>query len=387
MVARSQSPEHTREFFSWTIFRTYEKCGFGKAQHSYSLPERPKLRDLPEDQNHKGPVQKTHWRSRTSCIKFWWFDHSRSQNCLWRMWISKQSSICSGGNKIWQRSGYNPTHGKRTTYQETEKSWQKFLEPKRKPDVTCTDNSLEFGKACEDLSWNHCTSTPHRSETNGIAERAVRRLKEGTSSVLFQSGLDEKWWADSMECLSYLWKIQDLLPDGKTPYERRFGESYLFERPVENPSIWKASITWNIPRIRSSDIMVANVEELETMDASEIYAKRLNAKEVIFPRENGKIIFPVRRWTNKIRWRRSRTENIHLDTGSPNSRRRSKRFSRRIRRVSITSRLTSGPSFTLVSEKPPEEHMWSGRRLTKRQATSRPDHLWPELWIKLGRNA
>ena len=32
--------------------------------------------------------------------------------------------------------------------------------------------------------------------------RAVRRLKEGTSSVLFQSGLDEKWWADSMECLS-----------------------------------------------------------------------------------------------------------------------------------------------------------------------------------------
>ena len=35
-----------------------------------------------------------------------------------------------------------------------------------------------FGKACEDLSWNHCTSTPHRSETNAIAERAVRRIKE-----------------------------------------------------------------------------------------------------------------------------------------------------------------------------------------------------------------
>ena len=26
-------------------------------------------------------------------------------------------------------------------------------------------------------------------------------------------------------------------------------------------------------------------------------------------------------------------------------------------------------------------------RLTKRQATSRPDHLWPELWTKLARNA
>ena len=26
---------------------------------------------LSEDQNYKGPVQKTHWRSRTSCRKFW----------------------------------------------------------------------------------------------------------------------------------------------------------------------------------------------------------------------------------------------------------------------------------------------------------------------------
>ena len=29
------------------------------------------------------------------------------------------------------------------------------------------------------------------------------------------------------------------------------------------------------------------------MDASEIYSKRLNAKEVILPKENGKFIFPV----------------------------------------------------------------------------------------------
>ena len=69
--------------------------------------------------------------------------------------------------------------------------------------VIYTDNSLEFGKACEDLSWNHCSSTPHRSETNGIAERAVRRVNEGTSAVLLQSGLNENWWAGSMECYTY----------------------------------------------------------------------------------------------------------------------------------------------------------------------------------------
>ena len=66
---------------------------------------------------------------------------------------------------------------KNKTSQETQRSLQKFQEPERKPKVIYTDNSLEFGKACEDLFWNHCTSTPHRSETNRIAERAVRRVK------------------------------------------------------------------------------------------------------------------------------------------------------------------------------------------------------------------
>ena len=43
--------------------------------------------------------------------------------------------------------------------------------------------------------------------------------------------------------------------------------------------------------------------------------------------------------------------------------------------------------FTLSSEKPPERHMWSGERLAKRQATSRPDHSWPELWRGMSKNA
>ena len=120
---------------------------------------------------------------------------------------------------------------KTKTSQETQRSLQKFLEPNSKPKVIYTDNSLEFGKACEDLSWNHCTSTPHKSETNGIAESAVRRVKEGTSAVLLQSGLNESWWADSMECYTYLRNVTDLLSDGKTPYERRFG------RPFEGPII------------------------------------------------------------------------------------------------------------------------------------------------------
>ena len=116
----------------------------------------------------------------------------------------------------WLLNGHNHTRVKpNKSLQETEKSLRKFLEPSDKPKVIHTDTSLEFGKACEESSRNHCASTPHRSETNGIDERAVRRIKEGTSVVPLQSGLDEKWWADSMECYCYLRKVQDLLADGK----------------------------------------------------------------------------------------------------------------------------------------------------------------------------
>ena len=48
---------------------------------------------------------------------------------------------------------------------------------------------------------------------------------------------------------------------------------------------------------------------------------------------------------------------------------------------------TGFTQFTLSDEKPPDGYMWSGGRLTKRQATSRADYLWPELWMKLARNA
>ena len=41
---------------------------------------------------------------------------------------------------------------------------------------------------------------------------------------------------------------------------------------------------------------------------------------------------------------------------------------------------TGFTQFTLLEEKPPEGYMWSGGRLTRKQLTSRPDHLWPELW-------
>ena len=48
----------------------------------------------------------------------------------------------------WVQSGSCKTK----TSQETERSLRKFLEPSEKPKVIYTDNSLEFGKSCEDIS-------------------------------------------------------------------------------------------------------------------------------------------------------------------------------------------------------------------------------------------
>ena len=77
---------------------------------------------------------------------------------------------------------------------------KKNLEPKGSPKLSYTGSSLEFGQAFEDQLWNHCTSTTRRSETKGIAARAVRRVKEGTSAILLQSCLDEPWWAVPKDC-------------------------------------------------------------------------------------------------------------------------------------------------------------------------------------------
>ena len=44
-------------------------------------------------------------------------------------------------------------------------------------------------------------------------------------------------------------------------------------------------------------------------------------------------------------------------------------------------------NFTLLEEKAPDRYTWSGRGLTRKQLTSRPDHLWPELWKSMGKHA
>ena len=78
---------------------------------------------------------------------------------------------------------------------------------------------------------------------------------------------------------------------------------------------------------------VADIEELEEMDAPELHARRLNAKEVLTPMKGDNFIFPVADGTVNIFGRDRRLETIHLNQGSPWTRTRTISFSTRIRRT------------------------------------------------------
>ena len=278
--------------------------------------------------------------------------------------------------------------------------------------------------------------------------------------------------------------------DGKTPYERRFGA------PFKGPIIPFGSLVEYYPitakdqsrihqfgkkvllglfpgyalyagGIWKGDVLIADLEELETMDASEIYLKRLNAKEVIFPKDEGEFIFPIADGrikpfggdqelrTSSLIWHRPIQGESNIDflgesegclpqphdslpdageaindfwsmSGNFIYRHhvepRVKLYSPReesfpiplkyfdVSRTTHTnldvkqekriddywnidgSRDLSGPwtgftQFILLEEKPPNGKMWSRERLVRKRLTTRPDHLWPELWDKMATNA
>ena len=234
---------------------------------------------------------------------------------------------------------------------------QIFLESTRKPKVIAWNLASLVKNYPGIIVRQHHTD----QKTNGVAERAVRGVREGTSAVLLQSGLDEKWWADSMECCFYLRNIQDFVPDGKTPYERRFGVP--FNGPVIpivtmvrmspyqelhqfGPKVLPGTFVGYVlyaGGIWKGDIMVVDSEELEKMDASELHARRPNAKEVSTPMKGENFKFPIADGTVKNFWRRPGSENTHLNPGSPRPRRRTRNSSGRVRTGFLPTHINNHP--------------------------------------------
>ena len=186
--------------------------------------------------------------------------------------------------KIWPLSGYNLIRANKNLSGDV-KEFTKVLEPSEKPKKSFPYAVL-WNWANPVKNYHGTIEQLHRSETNGKSERGVPRIEDGTSAVLLQSGSDKKWRADSMECCCFLRNVHDLLADGKTPYERRFGEPFTgpiipFGSMIEYNRVFAKDqsrlhqfgnnvLSGIFPgyalyagRIWKGDVMVADSEELE----------------------------------------------------------------------------------------------------------------------------
>ena len=192
-------------------------------------------------------------------------------------------------------------------------------------------NGCRFGDKCS-FAHRQVDAQPTKWSKSKNDKSAVALLKKGdwheresvTDRYHDRSGTQRdicgtvaiSWWADSMECYCYLRNIQDFSSDWKTPYERRFGIPFNgpiipFEAMVEYHPIsvkdqsrlhqFGAKVLPGIflgcafcaGGIWKGDTMVADFEELEEMDASELHARRLEAKEVVTSMRGDNFIFPV----------------------------------------------------------------------------------------------
>ena len=98
----------------------------------------------------------------------------------------------------------------------------------REPARLYSDNSAEIIAAAKELKWLHDTSTPYRPQTNGVAERAIQRMKQGTRAVLLQSGLGHRWWTYAAKCYAFLRNVSDKIHDRQdlTPYQLRHKKDF-----------------------------------------------------------------------------------------------------------------------------------------------------------------
>ena len=160
-------------------------------------------------------------RSILRSEKYAELDNSRAQNPQRRMWISEQSPIrCRGtssrhsvksvSNQNFTGDGEEFTKVLTTVAEAKSCSYLQFIIIWQVMWRIIMQSSTNYTPSIRDkLSW--------RTSISAI---------EKTSAVLLQSGSDDKWRLDSMECCCCLREYQDLLADGKSQNERRFGESF-----------------------------------------------------------------------------------------------------------------------------------------------------------------
>ena len=102
----------------------------------------------------------------------------------------------------------DPKFPKEKNAQVTMNSFQKFVPPDQEPDIDIyTSNALDFSVRVKKMCWNYDESTPDRSEANGIAKNAVRRVREFLLFFLVSRVFQKSCVDKLLECFcSWRWR-------------------------------------------------------------------------------------------------------------------------------------------------------------------------------------
>ena len=94
---------------------------------------------------------------------------------------------------------------------EAYRALEDFAGPKAVVRSFYSDNSPELIRAAKDLAWIHGTATPGRPATNGVAERAVRSVLDGTRTILENAEMPLQYWtlASRHWCFSHNIETRD----------------------------------------------------------------------------------------------------------------------------------------------------------------------------------
>ena len=91
--------------------------------------------------------------------------------------------------------------------------------PLKKEESLYAENVPELYAIAMRLGWSFFSPIPGQPQSNGLAERMVRRVNEGGRACLVQSGLPREWWAIAR--VSFCFAIDINLVDGDSSYNRR----------------------------------------------------------------------------------------------------------------------------------------------------------------------
>ena len=126
--------------------------------------------------------------------------------------------------------------------QDTLTSFRHFQGPGKEIKMLYCDNAGELIESGNELGWMVDTSTPGEPRSNGIAENAVGRIKDGIRTNLIASGLHGSWWPWAGRHNAFARNMSQ--EDGTDPYLERHAER------CGAPRIPFGALVWYLPTSR-----------------------------------------------------------------------------------------------------------------------------------------